>query len=412
MGGCLSSKEMPSHDEQLTKLFKAYDKYLLPLEHETLFSVLADPPVSDADIRAKPILLLMGQYSTGKTTFIKALLNGCEYPGMHIAAEMSTDNFISVMRGPEDQLPGNALVNNIQLPFHSLKSAFGENFLQRLRGSFVSADEMNSTKILDDLIIIDTPGTLDGNEQNRNYNFAEAMGWFARRAALIVIFFDVNKMGVSTEMKTVLDNIQGNEEKIRIVFNKSDTVDERDLAGSLAGLRHNLAKSMPTPEVPEVYVTSLDSLANEYKVDNKTFVDWFSKDKEKLLKDIERIRSNTYSRKVNNLDKRARMVRNHAYVMMKLREEQRKCLSLFRRNLRAQDKEKLISLVPDLYRAVQMEQNKSPQEFISVRYLQDKLNHAVDLNNLPKLGKKDIEKSYSRIEKNLTKLSTFPVQQN
>jgi len=106
------------------------------------------------------------------------------------------------------------------------------------------------------------------------------------------------------------------------------------------------------------------------------------------------------------------MVRNHAYVMMKLREEQRKCLSLFRRNLRAQDKEKLISLVPDLYRAVQMEQNKSPQEFISVRYLQDKLNHAVDLNNLPKLGKKDIEKSYSRIEKNLSKLSTFPVQQN
>lgn len=54
---------------------------------------------------------------------------------------------------------------------------------------------------------------------------------------------------------------------------------------------------------------------------------------------------------------------------------------------------------------------RSPQEFISVRYLQDKLNHAVDLNNLPKLGKKDIEKSYSRIERNLTKLSTFPVQQ-
>ena len=114
----------------------------------------------------------MGQYSTGKTTFIKALLNGCEYPGMHIAAEMSTDNFISVLRGPTDDfIPGNALVNNTQLPFHSLKFAFGENFLQRFRGSFVTADERNSTEILDDLIIIDTPGTLDGNEQNRNYNF-------------------------------------------------------------------------------------------------------------------------------------------------------------------------------------------------------------------------------------------------
>ena len=54
---------------------------------------------------------------------------------------------------------------------------------------------------------------------------------------------------------------------------------------------------MPTPEVPEVYVTSLDSLANEYKIENKTFVEWFSKDKEKLLNDIKRIRFNTYSRK-------------------------------------------------------------------------------------------------------------------
>lgn len=53
---------------------------------------------------------------------------------------------------------------------------------------------------------------------------------------------------------------------------------------------------------------------------------------------------------------------------------------------------------------------RSPQEFISVTYLQDKLKHATDLNNLPKLGKKNIEKSYSRIEKSLTKLSTMSVQ--
>ena len=48
-----------------------------------------------------------GQYSTGKTTFIRALLEGREYPGMHIAAEMSTDNFIAVMRGQTDDIiPG------------------------------------------------------------------------------------------------------------------------------------------------------------------------------------------------------------------------------------------------------------------------------------------------------------------
>ena len=93
------------------------------------------------------------------------------------------------------------------------KFAFGENFLQRLRGSFVAQREGDSG-LLDDVIIVDTPGTLDG-PGTRNYNFPEVMGWFARRAILIIIFFDVNKMGVSTEMKSVLDNIQGNEEKIR-----------------------------------------------------------------------------------------------------------------------------------------------------------------------------------------------------
>ena len=79
----------------------------MPLEQETLFNKLGDPPYSEADVKAKPILLMMGQYSTGKTTFIKALLQGREYPGTHIAAEMSTDKFTAVMRGTNDDIiPG------------------------------------------------------------------------------------------------------------------------------------------------------------------------------------------------------------------------------------------------------------------------------------------------------------------
>ena len=59
-----------------------------------------------------------------------------------------------------------------------------------------------------------------------------------------------------------------------------------------------MAKSMPTPEVPEVYVTSLDTLADEYKTENKKFAEWFAKDKDKLVNDIHRMRDNTYFRKV------------------------------------------------------------------------------------------------------------------
>ena len=38
---------------------------------------------SDADFLAKPMVMLVGQYSTGKTTFIRHLLER-DFPGMHI----------------------------------------------------------------------------------------------------------------------------------------------------------------------------------------------------------------------------------------------------------------------------------------------------------------------------------------
>merc|ERR1712168_1410405 len=195
----------------------------------------------------------------------------------------------------------------------------------------------------------------------------------------------------------------------RIVFNKADSVAEMELTGAFAGLRHNLAKSMPSPEVPQVYVTSLNSIEDDFKTKNQTYVDWFSKDKKKLMEDIMRVRSNTYTRKINILDKRARMVRNHAYVMMNLRDEQQKCLSFCRRQLRPKDVEKLLNCLPELYRQVQEEQNRSPDEFIAVSSLKDKLAHH-DLNNLPRLTRRFIESHFARMDKSLTKFSTLEVK--
>lgn len=402
MGGCLG-KEPKTEEELLRKHYSVYAKHLLPLEEKCLFNRLVDPPYSEADVLAKPIILIAGQYSTGKTTFIKALLNGYEYPGMRIAVEMATDNFTAILRENRDY-PGSSMINSTEHPFHALRSAFGNNFLQRFRSACVTDNEQK-TDILDDITIIDTPGTLDGAADERNYNFAEAMGWFARRASLIIIFFDVNKMGVSTEMKNVLDNIQGNEEKIRFVFNKADTISEKDLAGSFAGLRHNLAKSMPTPEVPEVYVTSLTSLKHEYNTDNPEYIEWFTKDKNKLLEDIKRLRSNKCARKNLILDKRARMVKNHAYVIRELRVEKEKLLGLFKRQLKPADKDDLVEKVPGIYTKVQKQLQSSPEEFISVTSLQGKLKD-FDLHTLPKINPKNIEVPFEKIQEELRKLAS------
>jgi len=407
--GNSNSTEVPQH--RLRKLYKKYESYLLPLERSSGFGSLGDPPYSEADVLAPPMVLLLGQYSTGKTTFIKALL-GREYPGADINAAAATDKFFAIHRGnQDDEIPGTALVNNVLLPFHSLKIAFGDNFLQKFRGATMGPGPgSGEDDVLKDIILIDTPGTLDGSG-DRTYEYPEVMGWFARRAALILIFFDVNKTGVSTEMMQVLNTIQGNEEKIKIVFNKADTVSDIDLTGSLAGLKFHLAKSMPTPEVPKIFVTSLETLEDKYKTSNQEYIEWFTKDKSQLLDEIKRVRNqeSVFARKINLLDKRSRMVRNHAYVMMELREEQKKCLSCCRRTLRAQDRERLIAAIPELYIRVQRQQNRAPGEFLSMESLQRKLRN-YNLDNLPRLSRDKVEKAYSKMEATLTKLSSSQSQ--
>ena len=42
---------------------------------------------------ARPIVLVVGMYSTGKTTFIQNLL-GRDYPGIRIGAEPTTDKYL------------------------------------------------------------------------------------------------------------------------------------------------------------------------------------------------------------------------------------------------------------------------------------------------------------------------------
>ncbi|KAF9684267.1 hypothetical protein SADUNF_Sadunf04G0100100 [Salix dunnii] len=51
---------------------------------------------TNSDFDAKPMVMLLGQYSTGKTTFIKHLLKS-SYPGAHIGPEPTTDRFVAVM---------------------------------------------------------------------------------------------------------------------------------------------------------------------------------------------------------------------------------------------------------------------------------------------------------------------------
>ena len=46
------------------------------------------------------MVLLLGQYSVGKTSFIRSLL-GRDFPGIRIGPEPTTDRFLAVMRADD-----------------------------------------------------------------------------------------------------------------------------------------------------------------------------------------------------------------------------------------------------------------------------------------------------------------------
>jgi hypothetical protein len=141
---------------------------LKAIEEMFFFERFYSPCLGPSDFEAKPSVLLLGQYSTGKTTFIKHLLER-SYPGSNIGPEPTTDRFTVVTHGYEDrQIPGNTLTVSPDLPYQSLHH-FGTGLLSRLEGVQCNAPLLHSVSL------VDTPGVLSGEKQRieRSYDFVK-----------------------------------------------------------------------------------------------------------------------------------------------------------------------------------------------------------------------------------------------
>ncbi len=71
-------------------LKQLYNKKVLPLEISSKFANFGSPPLAASDFDAKPMVLILGQYSVGKTSFIRSLLKQ-DFPGQRIGPEPTTD---------------------------------------------------------------------------------------------------------------------------------------------------------------------------------------------------------------------------------------------------------------------------------------------------------------------------------
>lgn len=293
-------------DNVTTGLKKCYQTKLKPLETAYKFHDFHSPALEDADFDAKPMILLIGQYSTGKTTFIRYLIEQ-DFPGMRIGPEPTTDRFIIVMNGDQESvIPGNALVMDPKKQFRQL-SRFGNNFLNRLQCSQMK------NKVLDSITIVDTPGILSGEKQrvDRGYDFGGVIEWLAERVDRIVLLFDAHKLDISDEFRRVIEAMKGYDEKIRIVLNKSDMIDSQQLMRVYGALMWSLGKVLNTPEVARVYIGSFWSKPMHFDTNRRLF----ELESQDLFNDIQSLPRNAALRKLNDLIKRARLAKVCVYCL-------------------------------------------------------------------------------------------------
>jgi len=294
-------------------LKRLYRKKIRPLEISSKYGHFHSPPLSPSDFDSKPMVLLLGQYSVGKTSFIRYLL-GRDFPGQRIGPEPTTDRFVAIVKGEnEDKIvPGAALCSQADRPFQGL-SVFGNNFLSRMEGV-----EMN-TPILNNITLIDTPGILSGRKQNlgRNYDYEQVMRWFAERADLIIIMFDAHKLDISDELKRVIEILKPHSDKVRVLLNKADAISTQQLMRVYGALMWSLGKVMMTPEVCRVYMGSFWGAP----LKNKEQAALLTQEKQDLFNDIAGLGQNAVMRRINELVKRARSVKVHAYIIHYMRKQ-------------------------------------------------------------------------------------------
>lgn len=335
-----------------------YKNKLLPLELHYQFHDFHSPQLEDSDFDAKPMILLVGQYSTGKTTFIKYLLEK-DFPGIRIGPEPTTDRFIAVMYDEkEGMIPGNALVVDPKKQFRPL-SKFGNAFLNRFQCSLVNSP------VLENISIVDTPGILSGEKQrvDRGYDFTGVLEWFAERVDRIILLFDAHKLDISDEFRRSIEALRGHDDKIRIVLNKADMIDHQQLMRVYGALMWSLGKVLQTPEVARVYIGSFWDQPLRYDVNRRLFED----EEQDLFRDLQSLPRNAALRKLNDLIKRARLAKVHAYIISELRKDMP---SMFGKDSK---KKELIKNLGQIYDKIQKEHQISPGDFPEIKKMQEVL---------------------------------------
>ena len=328
----------------LMSLKQLYAAKLRPLEAKGKFHEIGgQPALSDAWFDSKPIVLLIGQYSVGKTSFIRYLL-GRDFPGQRVGPEPTTDRFVAIMHGDADKVtPGNALTAQSDAPFSPLKR-FGTQFLNRFEAAQLTSP------ILKRCVLVDSPGVLSGDKQkNRGYDYDAVVQWWVQHADRILLLFDAHKLDMSDEFKAIVNMLgehagkarraaprraillgaqfwgaqfgaifptaASSSSQVRVVLNKADAVPAQNLMRVYGALMWMLGGVVASPEVPRVYIGSFW----DKPFINAEMAELMEMEEGDLIEDLATLPQNNVMSKINEVCRRCRQVETHVHILACLR---------------------------------------------------------------------------------------------
>ncbi len=238
----------------------------------------SDVPL-ESTIKWRPMVLILGNYSSGKSTLINELLGGT----IQATGQAPTDDSFTVLtfddqvaEGPvrvTEEREGQVLLNDPEYPFAGLKK-HGQRFASHFRLKKINAP------FLKNLALIDTPGMLDSMaERDRGYNYQQVIGDLAEIADLVLVLFDPHKAGTVREAHSSLrDTLPAKtfEDRVMIVLNRVDECENlTDLLRVYGTLCWNLSQMLGRKDIPMIRLTYSEAMAKSGKGLRPDYLQYF-----------------------------------------------------------------------------------------------------------------------------------------
>lgn len=298
--------------ETANKAHDIYESHIKTVAKKFKFS----PEPSRAEINQSPLVLVIGNHSSGKSSFINQIL-GLDIQRTSLAP--MDDGFTIIAHGDGEEIDGAAVVSNEEWCYQGLQD-FGPGLVSHV------VMKRRDSDVLKDLTIVDSPGMIDArvdpgsDVHDRGYDFLKVVRWFAQRADVILLFFDPDNPGTTGEtLKILKEALQDLDHKLELIMNKVDRFsNHRDFARCYGALCWNLARAIPRLDLPHInimYLKGHDTPENHLPLKD------FDDAREEVFAKVRNAPAKRVDNIVTQIYEYARALRVHARVIEQARRD-------------------------------------------------------------------------------------------